>query len=89
MNSAIYNTITDVLIQKFQADPAKIQPDTPLQDLGLDSLSLMEFVFALEDAFNLRIPEDKLDPRQGGLTLSHLSAIIQDHLPGQAATAAS
>ena len=46
-------------------------------------------MFALEDAFNLRIPEDKLDPRQGGLTLSHLSAIIQDHLPGQAATAAS
>ena len=29
----------------------------------------MEFVFAVEDRFSVRIPEDKLDPRQAGVTL--------------------
>ena len=41
----------------------------------------MEFVFALEDAFNLRIPEDKLDPTQSGISLQQLSSIVQEALP--------
>ena len=36
----------------------------------------MEFVFAVEDAFRLRIPEDRLDPRAAGLTLAHLCDVI-------------
>ena len=37
----------------------------------------MEFVFAVEDAFNLRIPEDKLDPREAGITLQQLCDVIE------------
>ena len=56
-----------------------------LEELGLDSLALMEFVFAIEDRFQLRIPEDRLDPRQGGITLARMSDVIRDF---QAETAA-
>ena len=44
--------------------------------LGLDSLALMEFVFAVEDRFLVRIPEDQLDPRQAGITLEHLADVL-------------
>ena len=37
----------------------------------------MEFVFAVEDAFHLRIPEDKLDPREAGITLQRLCEVIE------------
>jgi len=57
-----------------------VKPDAAPEDLGLDSLALMEFVFAIEDAFQLRIPEERLDPRQGGITLQHLAGVIRDHL---------
>ena len=33
----------------------------------------MEFVFAVEDHFSVRIPEEQLDPRQAGITLAHLA----------------
>jgi len=36
----------------------------------------MEFIFAAEDAFSLRIPEDKLDPTQAGLTLGEICKVI-------------
>ena len=36
----------------------------------------MEFVFAVEDRFEVRIPEDKLDPRQAGITLAHLVDLL-------------
>lgn len=80
----IYSTIVLLLSDKFHIPAEKIHPGAALEDLGLDSLSLMEFVFALEDAFNLRIPEDQLDPRQSGITLTHLQEIVAAHLHGGA-----
>ena len=57
-----------------------ISPQTLLTELGIDSLSLMEFVFAVEDAFNLRIPEDRLDPREAGIDLQKLSNVIDEFI---------
>jgi acyl carrier protein len=59
--------------------------------LGLDSLALMEFVFAVEDRFDVRIPEERLDPRQAGVTLEQLAVLIDEAVaakPGSDAAAA-
>ena len=73
-----YKTIAEILVSKFQVEQSAITPESLLSELGLDSLSLMEFVFAVEDAFNLRIPEDKLDPREAGIDLKKLANVIDD-----------
>jgi len=75
-----YETITEILISKFQVEKDAIKPETLLTELGLDSLSLMEFVFAVEDAMKLRIPEDKLDPRQAGIDLNKLATVIDEFI---------
>ena len=72
------DTLSDLLIEKFGVDPNLIRPEAAIAELGLDSLSLMEFIFAAEDAFNLRIPEEKLNPTEAGLTLGAVSAIIDE-----------
>ena len=38
----------------------------------------MEFVFAVEDRFDVRIPEDRLDPRQAGVTLEQLATLLDE-----------
>ena len=76
MNPPTFNTIAQILEQDFRLTRGHIAPERTLVDLGLDALSLMEFVFAVEDAFRLRIPEDRLDPRAAGLTLAHLCDVI-------------
>ncbi len=38
----------------------------------------MEFVFAIEDAFDTRIPEEKLDPREETNTLEQVCVIIDE-----------
>ena len=63
-------------------------PETALVDLGLDSLALMEFVFAVEDAFRLRIPQERLDPREAGITLERLCEVI-DQMVAAPATASA
>lgn len=77
MNIEVFDDIVRVLHEKFHVDPALLRPDATLESLGLDSLTLMEFVFAVEDRFSVRVPEEKLDPRQAGITLQHLTEVLE------------
>ena len=76
MNTPTFNTIAGILEKDFRMSRADIHPEASLGELGLDSLALMEFVFAVEDSFRLRIPEDRLDPREAGITLQRLCEVI-------------
>jgi acyl carrier protein len=80
-----FDAVAGVLKTQFQVEPGLIASDTTLHNLGLDSLSLMEFVFAIEDHFDLRIPEDRLDPRQSNLTLADLCAALDEGVAARAA----
>ena len=75
-----FEQLQTLLVQRFDADAARITPDVAVTDMGLDSLTLMEFIFAAEDHFALRLPEEKLDPRQAGLTLAEVAAAIDQEL---------
>ena len=79
-STSTYRAISEILTAKFQVEQSTMTPQTLLTELGLDSLSLMEFVFAVEDAFNLRIPEDRLDPRQAGIDLQKLASVIDEFI---------
>ena len=78
MSQDTFTIISTILVQKFHTPAVLIKHDTPLIELGLDSLTLMEFVFAVEDSFGLRIPEEKLDPREVGITLINLCSVIDE-----------
>lgn len=69
--------IQSLLSDKFHGN-ADVRPTTDLTDLGLDSLTLMEFVFSIEDAFDIRIPEEKLDPREETITLEQVCVISDE-----------
>ena len=87
MNSLTFNSVAAILEHEFHLQPEQIEPSAALTDLGLDSLALMEFVFAVEDAFHLRIPEDRLDPREAGITLQRLCEVIDAESTGAAVSA--
>ncbi len=78
MTQSTFEAIADVLRTQFSVTNDRISPRTTLPELGLDSLALMEFVFAVEDRFSLRIPEERLDPRQAGLTLADVGAALDE-----------
>ena len=91
MNPSTFDVIASVLVDQFKVDASTLDPSVALDQLGLDSLALMEFVFAVEDRFDVRIPEERLDPRQAGVTLEQLAVLIDEAVavrPGSDAAAA-
>lgn len=45
-----------IIAQQAMIDNSQIAPDTQLADLALDSLVMVEIVFALEETFGVTIP---------------------------------
>ena len=52
--------IKDLAIKELALDPAKIDPSAPLADLGIDSLTFIEFMFKIEDEFGVKVSDEDL-----------------------------
>ena len=51
-------TLKNILTEKFSVPEEKIRADATLDALGLDSLDLIEVLFEVEEAFDIRVPQD-------------------------------
>lgn len=57
------DTIREMMVDQFQLDPVRVTPEATLQDLNIDSLSAVEFMFLLEEKFNVTAPMERVDVR--------------------------
>jgi len=53
--SCTFDTVRDLMAKEFHLDIEAILPETPLIDLGVDSLAALEFAFDLEEAFHITL----------------------------------
>lgn len=44
-----------MLVEEFGLSADQVQPESKLQELGVDSLATVEFMFMLEDRFKLKM----------------------------------
>ena len=61
-----------LLKDKYDVDATTVAPDTAMQEGGLDSLAIAEFMFAVEDHFGITLPDD--DPNIN--TLAQLADLV-------------
>ncbi len=54
-------SVQTLLAEKFDLNPAQLQPESQLDQIGLDSLSIIEFMFLVEDEFKLKMPEERVE----------------------------
>lgn len=51
--------VKDIIVDQLGVDPEKVKPEASfIDDLGADSLDIVELVMAMEEEFNLEIPDE-------------------------------
>jgi acyl carrier protein len=53
--------IQDLIQSKFDVAPSALDPQASLREQNIDSLTLVEFLFAVEDHFKISMPEKYSD----------------------------
>lgn len=53
-------TVQKIIASELDVDPAELDPGRPLQELGVDSLTVMECLFKIEDEFKISVDSSGL-----------------------------
>lgn len=78
-----------IIADEYKLAPETLQPDARLDELGIDSLSVMELLFKIEEEFGIRVPNDQvalLTIRDVVGYVDNLIAQQTDAVPHQAAS---
>ncbi|GAB4335621.1 MAG: hypothetical protein Kow0089_05410 [Desulfobulbaceae bacterium] len=54
--------LNEFVRETILAENARFSPDTPLEEVGIDSVSLLEILLFLERRWGVFIPDEKLTP---------------------------
>ena len=65
-----------ILAEQAMLDVADVEAASTLADLGIDSLGLVESIFAIEEAFDISVPFNANDPDASGFDVSSIDAIV-------------
>jgi acyl carrier protein len=65
--------IKELAAKQFGGEPDAIDENAPIDQLGIDSLGFLEFLFELEDKFGFPIPQESVANVK---TLAELAAVI-------------
>lgn len=60
MTTTTLQTVQKLIAGELDLDPAALDPSRPLQELGIDSLTVMECLFKIEDEFKINVEGSNL-----------------------------
>ena len=72
----IENDIFDIVAKQAKADRATLKRDTKLSELDLQSIDIIELIFAIEDKFDISVPYSPNDLNSAGISFDTIGDVI-------------
>lgn len=78
-----------ILEADYQIAPAKLKPSAKLEDLGVDSLGVMELLFKVEDEFHIQLPPEEIKLATISEVVAYIDRLIAEQHTTPAASNAA
>ncbi|AXQ93139.1 acyl carrier protein [Cereibacter azotoformans] len=76
MAQSVQEKVIAIIAEQAVLEPSDVKMDATLEELGIDSLGLVESIFAIEEAFDISVPFNANDPQASGFDISSVAAIV-------------
>lgn len=76
MTISVRDSVLAIIAEQAVLEVSDLHDTMTLADLGLDSLGLVEAIFAIEEAFDVSVPFNANDPTAGDFDISSVGAMV-------------
>ncbi len=76
MTDDVKTKVIAIIAEQAVLDVGDVKPDATLADLGIDSLGLVEAIFAIEEAFDITVPFNANEPTESDFDISTVATIV-------------
>ncbi len=76
MPTDIQTKVIAIIAEQAVLDVEDVKLDSTLASLGIDSLGLVESIFAIEEAFDVSVPFNANEPTQSDFDISSVAAMV-------------
>lgn len=68
--------IIEIIAEQALLEPQDVNAAMSIEELGMDSLALVETIFAIEEKYNISVPFNANDPEASDFDISSVKHII-------------
>ncbi|KIC48777.1 phosphopantetheine-binding protein [Tateyamaria sp. ANG-S1] len=73
---SIKDKVIEIVAEQAVLEPSDVGLTNTLEDLGIDSLGLVESIFAIEEEFDIQVPFNANAPKESDFDISNVQSII-------------
>ena len=73
----IRGKVIEIIADQAIVETSDVNDESTLEGLGIDSLGLVESIFAIEETFEIQVPFNANQPDERSFDLSSVATIIQ------------
>ena len=74
---SLTDKIIVIIAEQAVLETSDVTLDSTLEDLGIDSLGLVESIFAIEEEFDITVPFNANEPSNSDFDITSVSKIIE------------
>lgn len=76
MSGTVEDRIKEIVAEQAVLEPSDITLDQSLDDLGIDSMGVVEAIFSIEESFDIQVPFNANEPEKSEFDISSVQSIV-------------
>ena len=73
---SVQDKVIRIIAEQAVLEPSDVSADSTLESLGIDSLVLVESIFAIEEEFDISIPFNANEPEKSEFDITNVASIV-------------
>ena len=76
MPGSVKDKVIEIIAEQAMLAPADVSETASLTALGIDSMGVVESIFAIEEAFDISVPFNANEPEASGFDITSVAAVV-------------